>query len=403
MMRALERHAAKEARVLPVILHPCDWQTTPFAKLQSATRNATPVSKYPNHHDAFLEIVQAIRAVATQLQAKPGESHQARAHAQGAGEHVATELRSKQDLPILGWITHLLLAGVRFVRDTFRIKDETRVSITTIAQQRGRLPETLCLGLTGTEQTCIVQIPLIIANKGRAPVRNLAVRVLLPRALIPDFQAIQLDPISKGSFHQETVNGHIVQHTYQLPILRIDETVELSVLIRVRPTDWITVKAGGAETSPGFVKIGSRAPIQVVGLNVVAAVHAENIRAVFGRMDIWITPAKNLADLQQKSTNVFMVQRIWRYGASIVRFPLVGSLVFSPWLPWTVHSGALVHLSEGRAIEQAKAARFFDVKATDGFLPVKYGPHILANPGRNRAKFSKWLKRVYETRPPYYR
>lgn len=67
MKRALERHNAKEACVIPIILHPCDWKTAPFAKLQAATLDARPVSKYANQHDAFLEIVQAIRKVVSKI------------------------------------------------------------------------------------------------------------------------------------------------------------------------------------------------------------------------------------------------------------------------------------------------------------------------------------------------
>lgn len=68
MNRALERHERKEARVIPVILEPCDWKTTPFAKLQATPRDGKPVSKYPNLHDAFLEITQAIRGAAANMQ-----------------------------------------------------------------------------------------------------------------------------------------------------------------------------------------------------------------------------------------------------------------------------------------------------------------------------------------------
>lgn len=95
MKRALERHAANEARVIPVILHPCDWKTAPFAKLQAATRDAMPVSKYPNQHDAFLEIAQAIRAVANQQQGKRGgNSRQGPLPVERTSGRVATERRS---------------------------------------------------------------------------------------------------------------------------------------------------------------------------------------------------------------------------------------------------------------------------------------------------------------------
>lgn len=67
MTRALERHESGEAKVIPVILHPCDWHGTTFGKLLAAPRDGKPVSKFPNLHDAFLDITLAIRAVAEQI------------------------------------------------------------------------------------------------------------------------------------------------------------------------------------------------------------------------------------------------------------------------------------------------------------------------------------------------
>jgi hypothetical protein len=63
--RALERHEAGSARVIPVIVDPCDWLHAPFAKLATLPTDGKPISKYPNRHDAFLEVTQAIRAVAS--------------------------------------------------------------------------------------------------------------------------------------------------------------------------------------------------------------------------------------------------------------------------------------------------------------------------------------------------
>src|SRR5438309_1086160 len=34
MTRALERHSANEARVIPILVRPCDWSHAPFAHLQ---------------------------------------------------------------------------------------------------------------------------------------------------------------------------------------------------------------------------------------------------------------------------------------------------------------------------------------------------------------------------------
>ena len=64
MQRALERHQNGAARVIPVILHPCDWQKTPFGKLRATPPDGKPISKFPNPHDAFLSVTQDIRAAA---------------------------------------------------------------------------------------------------------------------------------------------------------------------------------------------------------------------------------------------------------------------------------------------------------------------------------------------------
>lgn len=72
MKRAMERHERDEARVIPVILHPCDWHDTPFGHLLAVPKDGRPVSKHPNQHDAFLEITQAIKKVARDLRPTVG-------------------------------------------------------------------------------------------------------------------------------------------------------------------------------------------------------------------------------------------------------------------------------------------------------------------------------------------
>jgi hypothetical protein len=48
MKRALERHEAGTALVLPVIATPCDWQHSPLAKLVVAPTGGKPISEWPN-------------------------------------------------------------------------------------------------------------------------------------------------------------------------------------------------------------------------------------------------------------------------------------------------------------------------------------------------------------------
>ena len=61
VVRALERHASNEARVIPVILRPCEWHAAPFGKLLAAPTDGRPVTKWPDPDDAFLNITKAIR------------------------------------------------------------------------------------------------------------------------------------------------------------------------------------------------------------------------------------------------------------------------------------------------------------------------------------------------------
>lgn len=60
--RALERHHDGTARVIPVILRPCDWQSSPLAGLLAVPRDGKPITKWPDRDEAFLDVVQQIRA-----------------------------------------------------------------------------------------------------------------------------------------------------------------------------------------------------------------------------------------------------------------------------------------------------------------------------------------------------
>jgi GTPase SAR1 family protein/predicted MPP superfamily phosphohydrolase len=65
--RAMERHAAGEAVVIPVVLRPVDWLNTPLAELQSLPRDNRAVTLWPNLDAAFVEIAKGIRQAVEQL------------------------------------------------------------------------------------------------------------------------------------------------------------------------------------------------------------------------------------------------------------------------------------------------------------------------------------------------
>ena len=68
LKRAIEKHEDGSAFVIPVILHPCDWQSAPFGHLRATPTDGKPVSMYANQHEAFAIIAKDIREA---IQAMP--------------------------------------------------------------------------------------------------------------------------------------------------------------------------------------------------------------------------------------------------------------------------------------------------------------------------------------------
>src|SRR5688572_2102454 len=65
--RAVVRHHAGGARIMPVILRPCAWQTAPFGKVQALPKDARPITVWDDQDEAFLDVTRGIRIVARDL------------------------------------------------------------------------------------------------------------------------------------------------------------------------------------------------------------------------------------------------------------------------------------------------------------------------------------------------
>lgn len=63
MERALERHRSGDARVVPIIIEPCDWTSTPLRKLKALPHDGQPVSDWTNENNAYLDVVKELRRV----------------------------------------------------------------------------------------------------------------------------------------------------------------------------------------------------------------------------------------------------------------------------------------------------------------------------------------------------
>ncbi len=94
--RAMERHEAGKARVLPIILRNCFWHVTPFGRLQALPQNGTPVmdvGTWPTWDDAFYSITEGIHKVASSF-SQPVESKPLQA---AAKVPVETAVSNTQD------------------------------------------------------------------------------------------------------------------------------------------------------------------------------------------------------------------------------------------------------------------------------------------------------------------
>ena len=67
MKRALERHDAGLARVIPVILRACLWDGSPFSKLQALPKDALPITSWSNIDEAFFDVAKGVREAITLL------------------------------------------------------------------------------------------------------------------------------------------------------------------------------------------------------------------------------------------------------------------------------------------------------------------------------------------------
>ncbi len=63
MKNAMARHDNGTARVVPIILRPCDWKTADFGKLQALPKDGKAVTLWENEDEAWLNIAEGLRRI----------------------------------------------------------------------------------------------------------------------------------------------------------------------------------------------------------------------------------------------------------------------------------------------------------------------------------------------------
>src|SRR6266496_3146901 len=70
MKRAFQRYEAKEVRLIPIIIRPCEWKQSPLGRLQALPSKGRPVNAWRPQDDAYNEIGTGIRKVVDDVQRK---------------------------------------------------------------------------------------------------------------------------------------------------------------------------------------------------------------------------------------------------------------------------------------------------------------------------------------------
>lgn len=94
MARAMERHHAQEARVIPVILRHCDWSAAPFSALLAVPKDGKPVTSWPDADEAFTDVAKQVRKAVEDANMANG------CHSKETNAAIARGLARKEPVPI---------------------------------------------------------------------------------------------------------------------------------------------------------------------------------------------------------------------------------------------------------------------------------------------------------------
>jgi hypothetical protein len=123
MMRAMQRHEAGEAKVVPVILRHCDWHGAPFGQLMAAPRDGKPITAWADRDEAFADVALQVRRIVEEAGGQAGQrarrglstSRDVRQQPNAVAQHIpqvrSSNLRLKKEFSEKDMAEHL--------RDTF--------------------------------------------------------------------------------------------------------------------------------------------------------------------------------------------------------------------------------------------------------------------------------------------
>ncbi|WP_437610749.1 TIR domain-containing protein [Sorangium sp. So ce834] len=89
--RALARHEARQAQVVPVLLRDCDWRHAPFGDLRALPKNGRPVKSWEDEDEAFADVARGIRDAVTAIAGARSPAIVRQSQRLGQGEVTRTD------------------------------------------------------------------------------------------------------------------------------------------------------------------------------------------------------------------------------------------------------------------------------------------------------------------------
>lgn len=116
--KAMERHKARESRVIPIILEPCAWRYYDFGQLQAFPKDGKAIALWTNENEAFLDVAEGIRQVAEDLFEQRKKKLEEKAGAEQQYKTKVAEALSD------GWISPLEQRTLNELRDKLGLTPE---------------------------------------------------------------------------------------------------------------------------------------------------------------------------------------------------------------------------------------------------------------------------------------
>jgi hypothetical protein len=205
--RALERHDRGDARVIPVLLRPVDWEGAPFARLQGLPTDLRPVTTWENRDEAMRNIAQGIRRVVEEM-IKTNVATQLFAGKEQGPSHPLPSGPAATVCPENAFFEHVSVP-----------QPPTRRSDTTLSD----LADEECLALAGQLKEhgaaigAMSRPPVVRAEVagGGTSARISVPSLKLPGVLTSIFGALELIPIHQGRIaHLEKLKANPIHFFY---------------------------------------------------------------------------------------------------------------------------------------------------------------------------------------------